>query len=634
MTLAATPRRLSQAGAAAPGTAPGTPRARRLSRADAAPPTPTGRQLSKANSDPPSPQKVSNPIQDAADVQKALLARNPLGLLPCEPNEVGLDASVMEEHRRRNRWQESLGVLPGVAECVISGDRIAYLDLMGSADVERGTPVRPSTLFRCFSMTKPITAVGLMRLVEAKQVGLDDPVSRYIPSFQSMTVVRREHAQEMDLKPEHLEPNRTPITIRHLLTHTSGLAYGPDRVSPSVPLKANGAEESSYLPLVEAVDDGSIRTLAEFCDELAKLPLRFRPGSQWMYSHGVDVVGRIIEVVSGRPLDAFLREEVFQPLGMTRTQFFVGHHRARDLAAMYLAEKDVPAATRLQGKGKNKAVPSKDEDFTASLKRVDGQLPEESRWCKSGRRLIAGGGIMGSCAGGLVSCLNDMALFVSMLANQGRAISGAQLLQRSTVSALWRDWLALASVVGHRHGRMKKLPGWPNGPRIGWTPLGHVRRSDKCLYMGGWSTNWAIYPKTRLATISMSQSLVYFDVPGWVARKDELDSAVEFGVANHRRRLSQLLRHRQTRRAAQEAKRLTQRNWKLKVGAHSLSRALRKAVSKEPVGALRAVAVGRPRGLGNATLARAREKAAAAARRRSGAHMSPVEPQPKRRRST
>jgi len=377
-----------------------------------------------------------------------------------------------------------------------------------------------------------------MKLVEAKKISLDDPVAKYIREFQDVKVVKSNSAEEWGItgdSHEHLEPLQTPMTIRHLLTHTSGLSYGPDRVSKDAALKASSAAEGSYLTLVQDVDSGRIRTLKSFCEALAQLPLRFQPGAQWMYSHGVDVAGRIIEIVSQRSLEAFLQEEVLQPLSMTRTTFFVPPGRAKHLAAMYLAEEHPEAL---------KEEPQPDKPL-CSLRRVDGWKPEDSRWC--GRRkqqVLAGGGIMGSCAGGLVSCLQDMALFLSMLSSEGKMPCGRRLLKASTIRHLLKDWLSMSSVVGHDSGRRKPLQGWPYGPTIGWNPLGHIRKKDQCLYMGGWSTSWAIYPKQRLATLSMSQSLVYFDIPGWIARKDELDAAVEFASAQHRRRLSALGRHR------------------------------------------------------------------------------------------
>lgn len=503
----------------------------------------------KAEKHPATPQKLRLAAYEQklrAAPLKAKLCSAPdtlhLGLELCTPEEVGLDSKVMEEHRARNRWQGSLGVLAGNAECVIAGQRVAYVDVMGRADVERGTPFRASTLCRCFSMTKPVTAAAMAKLVDERKLSWDDRVDMFIPSFKDMKVVKADSSQKRGVTADshkHVEPCRTPMTIRHLLTHTSGLTYGPDRMRPTDPLKANGAEDHAYLGLCQDVDSGEIRSLREFCDRLAELPLRFQPGTQWMYSHGVDVAGRIIEVVDGRTLDVFLSEEIFKPLGMHRSAFFVGRGHARDLAALYVMEE------RRGALAKAKAILADDgcvEEEICRSRRVDGARPEESRWYGA-PRIVAGGGMVGSLpAGGLVSCLHDMARFVCMLSNSGKAPSGLQLLQSSTVRGLMRDWLALSSVVGHAFGRRKALKGWPHGPKIGWNPLGHVRKKDKCLYMGGWSTSWAIYPETRLATVSMSQSLVYFDVPGWVARKDELDAAVEFGVANQRRRAA-LRRH-------------------------------------------------------------------------------------------
>mmetsp|Transcript_103136 Transcript_103136/g.300795 ORF Transcript_103136/g.300795 Transcript_103136/m.300795 type:complete len:530 (-) Transcript_103136:166-1755(-) len=459
------------------------------------------------------------------------------------PGEVGLDAKALEDHRQRSGWQLSLGLLPGLAECVVAKDQIAYLDLQGRADLEQGTPVRPKTLFRCFSMTKPITAVAAMRLVELGKISLDDPVGKYIPSFSNMKVVRPEAVEQWGVSletPEHLEELRSPITLRHLLTHTSGLAYGPDRSELSEELKPKDPVEESYRPLVEAVDGGEIDTLAQFCDALAALPLRFQPGSEFLYSHGVDVVGRVIEVVSGMPLDAFLWKSVLRPVGMSHTTFSIPHKRVGDLAAMYKAECEEPKASASAGPRSPHQKPAEPEQQPISVRlvRVDGQRPEDSAWYGH-VGVLAGGGMMGSCAGGLVSCLRDVALFCNMLMNGGKTLSGRRVLRRSTVSSLWRDWLRLRSVTGDRAGQPLTLKGWTNGWRIGWSPLGHVRRHDKCLYMGGWSTSWAIYPRWKLATVSLTQSMIWFDVPAWDSKRDELDRVVETVQKRMRQRARQ-----------------------------------------------------------------------------------------------
>lgn len=450
----------------------------------------------------------------------------------CAPDDVGLDPQVLEDHRNRTKWQLSMGIAPGVAECVIARDRVAYLDVQGSADLERGTKMSSKTLFRCFSMTKPITAVAVMRLVEERKISLDDPVAKYIPSFRHTKVVRRQAVKKWGVgpdTPEHLEPLERPMTIRHLLTHTSGLAYGPGRFSREEELKISCPEEESYRPLVESVDNGEIATLAVFCDALASLPLRFQPGTQYLYSHGVDVAGRVIEVVAGMPLDVFLRRSVLQPVGMTRTTFSITRRQADDLAAMYQAEpkEEAEKKRRRSSRGPEKAPEEEGQKpFKVKLVRGDGERPEDSAWY--GRvRVLAGGGVVGSCAGGLVSCLEDVALFCHMLLNGGATVSGGRVLRRATVRSLWRDWLKLRSVVGPAVNRDSKLPGWGLGRSLGWSPLGHVRSKDNCLFMGGWSTSWAVYPKWRIATVSLSQSTFWFDVPAWDARRDELDSVIE-----------------------------------------------------------------------------------------------------------
>lgn len=472
--------------------------------------------------------RIARPQENASAPRIRKLSALPV----VPPGEVGLDAKALEDHRQRAGWQLSLGLLPGLAECVVARDRIGYLDCQGRADLETGTPVRPKTLFRCFSMTKPITAVAAMRLVEMGKISLDDPVGKYIPSFSDMKVVRPDSVEEWGVglrTPEHLEPLQRPITLRHLLTHTSGLAYGPDRYALSEELKPKDPIEESYCPLVAAVDSGKIDTLAKFCDALAALPLRFQPGTEYLYSHSVDVVGRVIEVVSGMPLDAFLQRTVLRPVGMSHTTFSIPRERVGDLAAMYKAEREEPKSSSSRSQRSRSPAQKLLDDaqpISVRLVRMDGKRPEDSAWY--GRvRVLAGGGMMGSCAGGLVSCLRDVALFCNMLMNGGKTTSGRRVLRQSTVCSLWRDWLRLRSVTGDRAGQPLTLKGWTNGWRIGWSPLGHVRRHDRCLYMGGWSTSWAIYPRWKLATVSLTQSMVWFDVPAWDSKRDELDGVVE-----------------------------------------------------------------------------------------------------------
>eukprot|EP00933_Yihiella_yeosuensis_P063545 TRINITY_DN66717_c0_g1_i1.p1 TRINITY_DN66717_c0_g1~~TRINITY_DN66717_c0_g1_i1.p1 ORF type:complete len:217 (+),score=21.53 TRINITY_DN66717_c0_g1_i1:65-652(+) len=131
-------------------------------------------------------------------------------------------------------------------------------------------------------------------------------------------------------------------------------------------------------------------------------------------------------------------------------------------------------------------------------------------------------------------------MFCNMLMNGGLTAAGNRVLQTSTVRSLWRDWLKLRSVNNSASRGTGRVPGWAVGRNIGWSPLGHVRQNDKCLYMGGWSTSWAVYPKWRVATVSLSQTMVWFDVPNWKASRDELDSVIEAFQKRRRRRVLRL----------------------------------------------------------------------------------------------
>jgi CubicO group peptidase (beta-lactamase class C family) len=189
-------------------------------------------------------------------------------------------------------------------------------------DVARREPLRRDAIFRIYSMTKPVIAVGILRLVEDGRVGLDDPVSKYIPAFANLKVFDGGTADAPILK----DP-ASPITVRQLLNHTSGLAYG----LTTGPVDTIFTRAKLY--------DAS-RTLEQFTDSLARIPLLFSPGTGWSYSSGVDVAGRVIEVASGQSLDRFLDELIFRPLGMRDTGFRIRPEMRARLATVYRPAPD------------------------------------------------------------------------------------------------------------------------------------------------------------------------------------------------------------------------------------------------------------------------------------------------------
>ena len=249
-----------------------------------------------------------------------------------EAGEVGFDAERLGRIDSHFARYVDDGRLPGWLILVSRAGKIVHLGMYGQRDLESGAPVELDTLFRIYSMTKPITAVAAMMLYEEGAFELKDPVSRFIPAFGDMRVYRSGSA----LKPV-TEPAREPVRIWHLLTHTAGLTYGFHHAHPVDALyRAAGFE---WGP-----PDGM--DLSACCDAWAGLPLLFQPGSEWNYSVATDVLGRVIEVISGARLDQFFAERIFEPLKMPDTRFWVPEADAGRLAAFYSPQPGTLCAVR------------------------------------------------------------------------------------------------------------------------------------------------------------------------------------------------------------------------------------------------------------------------------------------------
>lgn len=406
------------------------------------------------------------------------------GFAFAKPELVGLDPEPFADHYRRSREHLNRGNFPGCAECVLVKDKVAYLNVHGYADIEHKVPTTERTRFRGYSLTKPITAIGLLVLVEQGKVRLNDPLSKYIPSFGHCVVVRKgsRHLDKLTRDDvQHIEPLKRPVTVRDAMLHTSGMGYGPARNDLSKSLRCSGKTEKAYRNLVVAADEDELPDLASFCDAVAKIPLRFQPGTQWKYSYGMDVIGRVIEVASGTPLPQFLRKYVLQPLGMQDTTFAVPPKIAeRDMSANYILKR-----------------PSGAERGVRVLERVDGKKAFESAWVANSPNapsVTAGGGIFGSCRGGLVFSLRDLCHFCFWLASDGVKINGERFLKPSTARSLRTDWL-----------RKRPLRGWDDngGDEIGWSPVGHVA-ADGVMFMAGVGS-WWVDAKRHLAAISLCE---------------------------------------------------------------------------------------------------------------------------------
>ena len=221
-------------------------------------------------------------------------------------------ASVGFAPERLQRLTETLaaeigkGTMPGAVLMIQRNDKVAYYEALGALDPETKTPMRKDAIFRIYSMSKPITTTAAMMLVEQGRLALADPVHKYLPEFKDVKVGEEKPDKTLDL----VAPRR-PMTIQDLMRHTSGLTYG---------FFGEGAVKKAYL--AANLDAGDPST-GEFVERLAKLPLVYQPGTTWDYSHATDVLGRVIEVVAGKPLSQAFREMLFEPLGMTDTSFYL-----------------------------------------------------------------------------------------------------------------------------------------------------------------------------------------------------------------------------------------------------------------------------------------------------------------------
>jgi CubicO group peptidase (beta-lactamase class C family) len=246
-----------------------------------------------------------------------------------DADEVGFDAGRLERIDRHFARYVEEGQLPGWLIVVTRRGRVAHLSRCGHADVEAGRPVEVDTLWRIFSMTKPVTSVAAMMLFEEGAFDLTDPIARWLPEFAQPQVYVKGSA----LNPL-TEPAIEPIRLWHLLTHTSGLTYGFHHAHPADEMYRAAGFEWGTPPGLD---------LVACVERWAQLPLVFQPGSEWNYSVSSDVLGRLVEIVSGQPLDEFFRQRIFGPLGMNDTSFGT---EGENLAALYPPQPGTRKAVR------------------------------------------------------------------------------------------------------------------------------------------------------------------------------------------------------------------------------------------------------------------------------------------------
>jgi len=249
------------------------------------------------------------------------IAAGDLGLPVAEPESVGMSSQKLDMLPKSLGAYVDKGQLSGAVSVVARNGKIVHFEAIGKRDVERDLPMEKDTIFRMYSMTKPITGTAIMILVDEGKLKVTDEVSKYLPEFSKMTVLKV--AEDGSTK---IVPAKTAITIEHLLTHTSGLVYG---------IFDGGPLGEMYNDAKINTDGASGQSLDIFSKAVAKMPLKAEPGTEWHYSVAMDVLGRVVEVVTGQRFGDFLEQAIFEPLQMADAGFMVPADKVDRFAANY-----------------------------------------------------------------------------------------------------------------------------------------------------------------------------------------------------------------------------------------------------------------------------------------------------------
>jgi CubicO group peptidase (beta-lactamase class C family) len=393
-----------------------------------------------------------------------------------EPSEAaGMSARRLQRIRPAMEAYINRGVYAGFNTLIARHGKVVHAEQFGWRDKEAGSPMTADTIFRLYSMTKPIVCVALMTLLDEGRFRLIDPLAKYIPAFGTVKVREDDGS---------LVNQARPVMLRDLMTHMSGLTYGFVDESPVGKMYQGAKLSDAQCSLEAAIDD------------LARFPLAFQPLARWRYSVGIDVLARVIEVISGRPLGAFLRERLFDPLGMVDTAFGVPSEKRDRLAAMYgRPDVNAPGVTVRSG-------------LEAWAKGVNDRLDVSKSYPVDSPDVFMRGGH------GLFGTIGDCYRFAQMLANGGE-LDGVRILGRKTLELMHLNHVPAALLPLDVGGL--PLPGYGFG--LGSRVLLDVAQSGAPGSVGefGWSgaakTHYWVDPKEDLVGLFMTQSMMSFDLP-------------------------------------------------------------------------------------------------------------------------
>ena len=382
------------------------------------------------------------------------------GVPTAAPEEVGLSSARLERIDRAMQAYVERRDVAGVVSLVARRGKVVHFSAFGARDRDAGAPMTHDTIFRIASMTKPIASVALMILYEEGRFQLRDPIARWLPEFAEMEVASPATYQELGRGRYNTVEASGPITVQHLLTHTAGL-----------PNTYRGITKPDFDKIASQRQPGD--TIGAFAKRLATLPLNHHPGDAWEYGRATDVVGRLVEVMSGRRFDRFLEERLFEPLGMTDTHFHLPEAKLHRFAALYRPD-DAEALVLTEG-------PTAD-----------------SRFVREPHTYFSG-------AGGLVSTARDYFRFHQMMLNGGE-LDGVRILGRRTVELMTMNHIGDKDI-------------WLIGPGYGFG-LGYAVVEDpgaaampysigSYFWWGAFNTTFWVDPQEELIGILMTQLRPY-----------------------------------------------------------------------------------------------------------------------------
>ncbi|TFJ80083.1 hypothetical protein NSK_008641 [Nannochloropsis salina CCMP1776] len=386
------------------------------------------------------------------------------GIGTMSPEAANLDRQRLEEITRDLQAQVSRNQLPGAAFQVYRAGKLVFQDAVGYQDRELMRPMGMNTIVRLMSQTKPLVAAGVMILLERDLISLDDPLWKYYPKFRNVRVLKSDGAKET-------VPANRDITILDLLLHTAGLGYGGGFNDPS---------GDSPLATMEI----PFETLEYFMNEQASKPLYWQPGTTWRYSWSYDVLGYVIKRVTGQSPDIWLRQNLFEPLEMYDTDFYVPMDKIGRFAVAYTMTRS------------NILIPI----IRPRMDPIQAFNPPPFI----------------SCGSGIVSTLHDYGRFTMMLMNGG-VIDGKRILKSETVDMMWRNQLDLSLLPMDLNGWQSDMnTGWGFGftvsapgplPDVDWSKHKGSNRTGTIGWGGGMMTNWIASADNDLIVLFATQRL-------------------------------------------------------------------------------------------------------------------------------